>query len=142
MLRISQITRELEVTLGPDTADLSMRFGLHSGPVTAGVSASTAYICLYCCMIYDSKSALLTSCALPYFRFYGENGLDFNSLGTLSILQQGWKGVSFARSCLSLHSPSFLSFIGVIADTGFFFPLTAARVSQERFKFHRTRHNC
>ena len=25
------------MTLGPDTADLSMRFGLHSGPVTAGV---------------------------------------------------------------------------------------------------------
>jgi hypothetical protein len=32
-----QLTRKLEVVLGPDTADLSMRFGLHSGPVTAGV---------------------------------------------------------------------------------------------------------
>lgn len=32
-----QVTRNLEVTLGPDTGDLSMRFGLHSGPVTAGV---------------------------------------------------------------------------------------------------------
>jgi class 3 adenylate cyclase len=31
------VTSELEVTLGPDTGDLSMRFGLHSGPVTAGV---------------------------------------------------------------------------------------------------------
>ena len=29
--------RNLETTLGPDTGDLSMRFGLHSGPVTAGV---------------------------------------------------------------------------------------------------------
>jgi len=28
---------KLEVPLGPGTADLSMRFGLHSGPVTAGV---------------------------------------------------------------------------------------------------------
>jgi len=27
----------LEVELGPDTAELGMRFGLHSGPVTAGV---------------------------------------------------------------------------------------------------------
>jgi hypothetical protein len=26
---------ETEVTLGPDTADLSIRVGLHSGPVTA-----------------------------------------------------------------------------------------------------------
>ena len=31
------VTRELEITLGPGTGDLSMRFGLHSGPVTAGV---------------------------------------------------------------------------------------------------------
>jgi class 3 adenylate cyclase len=32
-----KVTEELEVILGPDTGDLSMRFGLHSGPVTAGV---------------------------------------------------------------------------------------------------------
>ena len=31
------LTRELETTLGPDTGDLSLRIGLHSGPVTAGV---------------------------------------------------------------------------------------------------------
>ena len=29
--------KDLEVSLGPDTGDLSMRFGLHSGSVTAGV---------------------------------------------------------------------------------------------------------
>ena len=34
---MNEIVKELEVTLGPDTADLSMRIGLHSGPVTAGV---------------------------------------------------------------------------------------------------------
>jgi hypothetical protein len=37
MYRMHQLTRKLEVVLGPDTVDLSMRFGLHSGPVTAGV---------------------------------------------------------------------------------------------------------
>jgi class 3 adenylate cyclase len=37
MHRMLQLTRKLEVVLGPDTADLTMRFGLHSGPVTAGV---------------------------------------------------------------------------------------------------------
>jgi hypothetical protein len=31
------ICSQLEVTLGPETGDLRMRFGLHSGPVTAGV---------------------------------------------------------------------------------------------------------
>jgi class 3 adenylate cyclase len=37
MKRMNEVTKELEVKLGPDTGDLSMRFGLHSGPVTAGV---------------------------------------------------------------------------------------------------------
>lgn len=35
--RMNDLVKKLEVTLGPDTAELSMRFGLHSGPVTAGV---------------------------------------------------------------------------------------------------------
>mmetsp|Transcript_9841 Transcript_9841/g.23175 ORF Transcript_9841/g.23175 Transcript_9841/m.23175 type:complete len:110 (-) Transcript_9841:847-1176(-) len=34
---MNKTVRKLEVLLGPDTADLQMRFGLHSGPVTAGV---------------------------------------------------------------------------------------------------------
>lgn len=37
LIRVGEITKELEVSLGPDTGDLSMRFGLHSGSVTAGV---------------------------------------------------------------------------------------------------------
>lgn len=32
-----KLTTQLEISLGPDTSDLGMRFGLHSGPVTAGV---------------------------------------------------------------------------------------------------------
>lgn len=34
---MNKVFRDLEETLGPDTGDLGMRFGLHSGPVTAGV---------------------------------------------------------------------------------------------------------
>jgi class 3 adenylate cyclase len=34
---MTQTVKNLEVLLGPDTAELTMRFGLHSGPVTAGV---------------------------------------------------------------------------------------------------------
>lgn len=35
--KMNDIVKVLEVSLGPDTADLAMRIGLHSGPVTAGV---------------------------------------------------------------------------------------------------------
>jgi hypothetical protein len=35
--KMQVLTRELEVALGPDTADLAFRIGLHSGPVTGGV---------------------------------------------------------------------------------------------------------
>jgi class 3 adenylate cyclase len=31
------LTKKLELTLGPDTSDLSLRIGMHSGPVTGGV---------------------------------------------------------------------------------------------------------
>ena len=37
MTKMNQLTKKLEVQLGPDTTELAMRFGLHSGPVTAGV---------------------------------------------------------------------------------------------------------
>jgi class 3 adenylate cyclase len=35
--KMNELVRKLETTLGPDTANLAMRAGLHSGPVTAGV---------------------------------------------------------------------------------------------------------
>jgi class 3 adenylate cyclase len=34
--QMNALTRSMEVTLGPGTDDLQLRFGLHSGPVTAG----------------------------------------------------------------------------------------------------------
>lgn len=37
MIRMRTLSKKLEVTLGPDTGDLAMRMGIHSGPVTAGV---------------------------------------------------------------------------------------------------------
>ena len=35
--KLTQIVHDLETTLGPGTGELTMRFGMHSGPVTAGV---------------------------------------------------------------------------------------------------------
>ena len=37
LLKFEELTMELETTLGPDTTELGIRFGMHSGPVTAGV---------------------------------------------------------------------------------------------------------
>ncbi|CAB9521868.1 Receptor-type guanylate cyclase gcy [Seminavis robusta] len=37
MMKMKTVTQKLEVTLGPDTGDLSLRVGLHSGQCTAGV---------------------------------------------------------------------------------------------------------
>jgi class 3 adenylate cyclase len=36
-VKMNSVVRRLEVVLGPDTSDLAMRFGIHSGAVTAGV---------------------------------------------------------------------------------------------------------
>ena len=35
--KMREVTHDLEVALGPGTADLELRFGLNSGPCTAGV---------------------------------------------------------------------------------------------------------
>lgn len=37
MTKMTEVTKKLEVSLGPDTGDLCLRLGLNSGPVTAGV---------------------------------------------------------------------------------------------------------
>ena len=37
LYKMRSITKELEVSLGPDTSSLTFRIGLHSGPVTGGV---------------------------------------------------------------------------------------------------------
>jgi hypothetical protein len=36
-MKVNHLTKNLEITLGPGTGDLTMRVGIHSGPVTAGV---------------------------------------------------------------------------------------------------------
>jgi class 3 adenylate cyclase len=35
--KFETLAKELAISLGPETAELSVRVGLHSGPVTAGV---------------------------------------------------------------------------------------------------------
>jgi class 3 adenylate cyclase len=47
---MNEITAELESKLGPGTADLALRIGLHSGAVTAGVlryDRNLNYLCWF-----------------------------------------------------------------------------------------------
>ena len=37
LAKTEELVHELVDSLGPDTAELNMRIGLHSGPTTAGV---------------------------------------------------------------------------------------------------------
>ena len=37
LIKMNEVALQLADALGPGTTDLAMRFGLHSGPVTAGV---------------------------------------------------------------------------------------------------------
>ena len=37
LVKVPKVLKKLAPTLGPDTNNLAMRVGLHSGPVTAGV---------------------------------------------------------------------------------------------------------
>lgn len=36
LTQFNQLSSQLEIILGPDTGDLAIRVGIHSGPVTAG----------------------------------------------------------------------------------------------------------
>src|SRR3569832_3009032 len=49
--KMNELTRQLEKTLGPDTGDLRLRFGLNSGPVTAGVLRGEKSRFQVCCSL-------------------------------------------------------------------------------------------
>ena len=44
LIRTTVLTKQLEQTLGPGTAELAMRIGIHSGSVTAGTFPSFAWL--------------------------------------------------------------------------------------------------
>ena len=75
MYKMTEIVCRLEETLGPGTQELRMRFGLHSGPVTAGVlrgeksrfqlfGDTGTYIECICTMQFRSKRLFVS--VLPY----------------------------------------------------------------------------
>ena len=51
MYKMNVLTKDLETTLGPDTGDLNMRIGIHSGAVTAGVLRGKNSRFQVCCVL-------------------------------------------------------------------------------------------
>jgi hypothetical protein len=78
------LAKELEVTLGPDTGDLMLRVGLHSGPVVAGVLRGEksrfqlfgdtvrcyVVVIVLCFDVADRRNAFLSFhlCMCPFYR--------------------------------------------------------------------------
>jgi class 3 adenylate cyclase len=75
--RFSKLTKQLVVMLGPSTANLQARVGLHSGPVTGGVSAGAYNFtyelfvqrltteCVFLLRYCEVKSPAFNSLAIP-----------------------------------------------------------------------------
>ena len=60
MQTVGDLTKKLEVTLGPDTGDLQIRIGLHSGPGTCHL------ISLHWVFLFEARWTLIASCC-PFF---------------------------------------------------------------------------
>ena len=50
-----RLLAKLEITMGPDTSDLAVRIGMHSGQVTAGVlrGERSRFQLYVCCLVND-----------------------------------------------------------------------------------------
>ena len=76
MNRMKKTVKKLELTLGPDTGELDLRIGIHSGPVTAGV--------------LRGERARFQLCTLMIFIRIGLT-LDMNIFLTLFALFRSWR---------------------------------------------------
>lgn len=119
--RMNDLSKLLEVSLGPDTGDLALRVGLHSGPVTVGSQhicvpfelypLSTHLSChVFCRSMHPGwgltrrKSQISALWVRQHvFSSIGQH-LLYSNLSrlisvvpvTLSILQQEWNRMAFA----------------------------------------------
>jgi class 3 adenylate cyclase len=70
--KMLNIVNDLEETLGPGTAELGMRFGLHSGPIIGGVLRGAKVRIIQHCL----QLLLLRSCrTFPNFVFLTEKNM-------------------------------------------------------------------
>jgi hypothetical protein len=93
MRKVHALTRKLERSLGPDTGDLALRAGLHSGP---GKSTRNN---LQVRKIHSDQLTLLPFAQLPLV-FYAGNALDFSCVSTNVIVCSFLKYFWFAAIVL------------------------------------------
>lgn len=82
LMRIKEVVQRLEVTLGPDTADLGMRFGV-SGTLHLVHNVTQQVFCNSHSAVFENSHSYTV--ALSQRVYCEERNQDSNSLGTLSI---------------------------------------------------------
>mmetsp|Transcript_6702 Transcript_6702/g.18773 ORF Transcript_6702/g.18773 Transcript_6702/m.18773 type:complete len:141 (+) Transcript_6702:1023-1445(+) len=84
--KMKELTRKLEITLGPDTGDLSIRCGLHSGQVTAGVLRGERSRFQVSLLLGPKPKHFMPCCSIPKLTTL----ILLSSLGTPSTQLQEW----------------------------------------------------
>jgi class 3 adenylate cyclase len=65
LAKFGQVVNQLEESLGPDTRDLGMRIGMHSGPVTAGTLSFFAFFDSFSLFNASDVANKLRPCSPP-----------------------------------------------------------------------------
>ena len=122
MVKFTEMTQKLEITLGPDTGELQMRAGLHSGQVTVRMAGLFSWcICLNFRWSNHRRRRSPISDLLSSFNY-------------LAISQAGGKscGVQMASS-VSLVLPSLIAHLSALSSCCTFLQSSAVSAAASNY---------